>query len=481
MYYLSSIFFWSADCPYFALKFEMDDTDPYRKMCGINDLIESQCAHYMNWSGRFFCQLIVQIFCAFTTRPIFEICNAFVWIVFLISSYKLTNLSLNKPLHILVLTSICFFIFLTLPLDPPFLINYLWMATIVLIWLIILFFNKSTSISNFTSVLIYSIIAGNSQEAFSIPISGALSIWIFIQRKKILKSQWFAIIGFALGTLILIIAPGNFARLGLTLKTHSNVFHNILNSLPLILISLILILSVLIHKFPIKNLLNSKLNSLLLFSLPFSLLLALIMKFENLSRILIPFNIFLSILIIGNLKVFKYSPPFYCISLSLVFIIVLCHEYQMNKSNNQKYSLITNLYHSSADGKVFLPDSLFIKDNGNNNYYNLGFVIQERAINPQKPFLKILPESLARIKFTNDTNFIMRIGPQSWIFGQSINKPHKIYIKKTVLPGFLNIPLSMNTIDMTDNKFLTIDTINDIIIGSHTNQRWYLKTEICLQ
>ncbi len=478
LYFLTSIFFWSSDSPYFALKFEMDDTDPYRKMLGIKDLIESQSAHYMNWSGRFFCQSIVQVFCAFTTRPVFEICNILMWIIFLISSFKLTNLSLNEPIRIFILTSIFFFVFITLPLDPPFLVNYLWMGTIVLIWLNILLFNKSDSIPNIIWIFIFSVIAGNAQEAFSIPLCGALSIWAIIQRKKLMTSQRVTIIGFALGALILIIAPGNFVRFGLTLKSQTSIIHNIFNAYPQILISGGLFLIAITHKVQFKDLLNSRLYLLLILSIPFCVILGILMKFENLSRILIPLNIFLSILVIGNTKVFKHT-YYYYLSISLIFIIVFIHEYQMNKSNYQKYSLITNSYHISTDGRVFLPDSLFIKDDGNNYYYNSGFVIQERTINPQKPFLKILPESLAKIKFNNDTNFIKQIGPQAWIFGQSVNNPQKITIRKKICPSILKLSLIETNVDLIHGDFLILDTINNTIISCHINNRVFLKS--CVQ
>ena len=151
----------------------------------------------------------------------------------------------------------------------------------------------------------------------------------------------------------------------------------------------------------------------------------------------------------------------------------------MNKSNYQKYSLITNSYHISTDGRVFLPDSLFIKDDGNNYYYNSGFVIQERTINPQKPFLKILPESLAKIKFNNDTNFIKQIGPQAWIFGQSVNNPQKITIRKKICPSILKLSLIETNVDLIHGDFLILDTINNTIISCHINNRVFLKS--CVQ
>lgn len=477
LYYLSSIFFWSSDCPFFALKFEMDDEPPHRRMDGIMDLLESQCANYINWTGRFFCQSIVQVFCAFTTRSVFEICNILVWIIFLISSFKLTNVSLKEPVRIFILTSIFFFVFITLPLDPPFLVNYLWMGTIVLIWLNILLFNKSDSILSLTLIFIFSVIAGNAQEAFSIPLCGALSIWAIIQRKRLITSQWVTIIGFALGALILIIAPGNFVRFGLTLKSQTSIIHNIFNAYPQILISGGLILIAITHKVQFKDLLNSRLYLLLILSIPFCVILGILMKFENLSRILIPLNIFLSILITGNIKIFKHT-YYYYLPISLILIVVFIHEYQMNKSNYQKYSLITNSYHTSTDGRVYLPDSIFIKDDGNNNYYNRGFEIQERSINPSKPLLKILPESLAKIKINADTNFITQIGSQAWIFGQSINNPQKITIRKKIRPNIIKLPLIETNVDLIHGDFLILDTINNTIISCHINNRAFLNSSV---
>lgn len=476
-YYLSSIFFWSSDCPFFALRFEMDDTDPYREMHGVKDLIESQCAHYMNWSGRFFCQFIVQIFCAFTKRPVFEICNLLVWIAFLISSFRLANITIYKPKHIFFFITISFFIFITLPLDPPFLINYLWMGTVVLIYINILLYSKSGSIFNLFLIFLYSVIAGNSQESFSIPLLGALAIWIFIQKNCLKSTQWFAIAGFASGTFVSVIAPGNFVRLGLTLQSDSSIIHNIFNALPQITISITLFVTILVNKVSIKKIFNSKLTSLLLLSVPFSILLGAVMKFENFVRILIPLNIFLSIITIRHIRSFRFLNLYY-LFLSFALILTICHEYYMNKSNHKKYSLITDLYHKSLDGKILIPDDLFCKDDGNNNYYIKGFEIKERSKRLNPPPLKILPESLTKLRIINDTNFIIQIAPQAWIFGHSIKNPRKILVEKTFLPQTINVHLPDKIFDMTKNDDLNIDTINNTIIGRYINHRWYLKSNV---
>jgi hypothetical protein len=59
---------------------------------------------------------------------------------------------------------------------------------------------------------IFSFIAGWTMEAFTLPISGGLFFWLIINRKK-LKIPVAPIISFWIGTVVLVLAPGNFVRL----------------------------------------------------------------------------------------------------------------------------------------------------------------------------------------------------------------------------------------------------------------------------
>jgi len=482
LYHLSSIFYWSSDCPYFSLKFEMDDKDPYQEMDGVKDLFESQCAHYMNWSGRFFCQFIVQFFCAFTSRTIFEICNIAVFLSFLVLAKKITGIKFTDSYRLFILTALSFLIFLTLPLDPPFLVNYLWMGTIILGWLIFfLLKHNEVPIYFLPFIFLYSIIAGNSQEAFSIPLSGALFIWLWAKKFKIPTLNVICISGFFIGTIILTVAPGNWIRLSDTINSPSAILRNIVGAWPQIAITFLILIVSMFKNAPMNTLNNSdnKINTIILLSIPFSLVLAVSMEFNNLIRILIPMNILLMIHIIGAIINFRHKTPLFL----LICSICLCsyiYEYNLFNINYKRNNLVAKKYHESETGKVYIPDDLFTHNYGYNNYYSHGFVIKERHISPSKPILKILPESLSRIDLEHDSCFISQIGHQAWVFGLPSEYKGKIIIKRTILPKILNIPLPNRIIERDALDQVSIDTINNIIIGYYNNNKWYMNSSLTI-
>lgn len=244
LFYLSVIFFWSSDSPFFALRFEMDGSDSYRKMGGLWDLFQSQCAHYMTWSGRFVCQSLVQFFCAFTERPVFEICNMLVWLAFIFLSLRLAGIKVKNTASLFMVVCMSFLIFINIPYDPPFMINYLWMGTLVMAWLNIFFSSAKKSAVQLVLIFLLSILAGNSQESFSIPLSGALTVWIIMRRFRLNKMEWVAVAGFFIGALTVVAAPGNYVRLGIVMDENgrmgAGILRNIFMALPQICIALFL-------------------------------------------------------------------------------------------------------------------------------------------------------------------------------------------------------------------------------------------------
>lgn len=484
-YYLTSIFYWSSDSPYFALQFEMDDSDPHRAINSITDLFASQCAHYMNWSGRFFCQFIVQIFCALTERPIFEICNIFVWLLFIFTIFKFAETKLNDTFSIFITTSIFFLIFLTLPLDPPFLINYLWMGFIIVLWIKTLLSYRNYRIIYLPLLFLFSVIAGNTQEAFSLPLAGALILCLILKKIKLSKSQIIPLAGFLLGTLILIIAPGNYIRLSIVEHSQISIFRNIWGAWPSLLIFIALLTFVLPnYKELIRNVASKEYFDISIVFIILSLLMAGVMKFANFSRILIPDNILL-LICFAKIVSHKSNFPYKIFSLLMVLISILSifYEIRLFKTNHLKYSLISEKYHKSLDGRVYIPDSLFLKNSGQNNYYNHGFTIQERHFNPQKPELIIHSESIEHLKINPDTNCVIQIAPQGWLITQSIDNPQNIIVNRYLFPilksGRIRIPDRIINLSQTDQN-LICDTLNNNIIGYYINDKWYMSSSISI-
>lgn len=477
IYYLTAISFWTSDAPFFALKFELDGSDPHEKIDGLKTLLESQYAHYMTWSGRFVCQSTVQFFCGLTVRPAFEICNAIVCLVFLLASFRLGHIRLDEPFRIFMAVSVFFLILATLPFDPPFLINYLWMGTVVILWLNL--FSARITPYLLPITFLFSIIAGNSQEAFSVPLSGALCLWILHRRFKLSAQEWVLSAGFFLGALAVIAAPGNYVRLAVCADSESDILHKLWEAAPLICLGAVLLL---VFRNSGRRLFhgNTMIESILLASLPFTLLFAAMLKFFCLERMLIPANMFLTIITFGFCS--KISHRILLTSAALIAcVLTAVKEYGMAISNTEKYSLITRLYHESTDGKIVLPDEMLYRAEGKNFCYDSGWVVAERAINPDKPYLKKYPASLCGLKINQDTTFLKQIGRQAWIIVNSVEHPKKVVVKKRLLPDILNIELPDRTIDFSLYPKLVIDTISGNVVGLYFNNRAYLKSDVIVE
>lgn len=479
VFYISMISFWTSDAPYFALKFEMDGSDPHQKIDGFGTLLASQQAHYMTWSGRFFCQSIVQIFCGLTERPVFELCNAVVSLVFILSALSLAKIKLDEPLRVFMVSAVMYLILASLPFDPPFLINYLWMGTVILLWLNLFSIGKRRSFPALAALFLFSVIAGNSQEAFSVPLAGALAVWILLRRFKLDTVKWVLAVGFFIGALLVVGAPGNYERLGEVNGENSSVLKNIWIGLPMAAVALFLIL---VGRKNIKPLtsLQSPAYMLMIGAVPFTLLFAVVLKFVSFPRLLVPANIFLTLIAFGfGSKIRK--PGLLAAIVAIACVITGVCERRLALSNYAKYSLITKLYHESADGIIVIPDAMACKDDGKSFCYDSGWVVAERADNPGKPYLKKYPESLLKLKIESDTTIIEKIAPQAWIIVNSLDKPKNVVVKKRLLPGVLDMALPDRLIDFSDYPELVIDTIANNVAGLYINHRPYMTSQVVVE
>ena len=479
IYYLSVISFWTSDAPFFALKFEMDGSDSRYPIENFSDIMQSQLAHYMTWSGRFFCQSIVQVFCGLTHRPVFEICNAAVLLIFLFLALKLARISLGEPLKVFLVVSVFFLLLTTLPYDPPFLINYLWMGAVILLWLNLFSIKRRVSFLPLAGLFLLGVIAGNSQEAFSVPLAGALAVWILVRRFKLNPVEWALAVGFFVGTLLVVAAPGNYVRLDEVNAGNSSALKNIWNGLPMVAMAVLLIF---VGRKNIKPLTSWQATGYMLMigAVPFALLFAVILKFVSFPRLLIPVNIFLTLLAFGfGAKIRR--PMLIAVLLGVACVVTAVHERSMSLSNYDKYSTITRLYHESESGIIVIPDEMCYKDDGKNFCYDSGWVIAERAINPDKPFLKKYPASLLEMKINKDTTMIEKIGPQAWIIVNSIDHPKKVVVKKRLLPGILDKELPDRIINFAEYTELVIDTIANNVTGLYVNHRPYLSSQVVIE
>lgn len=189
----------------------------------IESVIEaftSQVEHYNVMNGRFLAHFLVQIFIALLGKTFFSIVNASMYIVFLILIAKLSGIKLANSGFVILTALLILFSFQT-KFVPSCQIGYIWMFTIVLLF-IYLFLNNKKVASRWHSIWLipFSIIAGWTQEAIVVGISVALIVYVLSNLKRITFNQWTMFFAFGLGAILLCFAPGTLSR---TKELHGSI------------------------------------------------------------------------------------------------------------------------------------------------------------------------------------------------------------------------------------------------------------------
>lgn len=480
--YLTYIFYWTSDSCFFALQFNYDDSDPSLPVRNIGDLVKSMSAHYMTWSGRFFCQSTVTVICSFMGRTGFVICNTIVWLVYLSVGAKLSGIRLEDTYKISCFTIISYLIFLTLPLDPSFLVNYLWMSSVVLVWLYLFVTVKSDVWWKCILMFVMGLLAGNAQESFSLPLGGALFIILIFYGFKDKRSltEWSGICGFAIGLIILIASPGNYARL--EASEGFSIIGEIRNawaSIGCLVLIMLLWLSAKKSRHAvnagIKHLSGE--NIILILAVLVDILFIVVLRGNSLARTLIPVNVFLLILILNKNKEFRFKWIF-ALLMVVSMSVATIDENKIFRVNRVKYKEIENKYHLSQSGVVYIADSLFFHNSGRNCYYNKGWEIRERAVTPGKPNLKIYPEMLKGRYIARDTNMFIQVGPQNWIVAQSVKSPKPVMVKRMLSVGGFECRIPARELYVRDFERNIIDTVNNTVVGYYVNHKPYMRSEL---
>ncbi len=457
----------------------------YDRIESINQIWQSQVNNYRTTNGRFFCHYLVQVFLGLLPKFWFAIANSLVWLLFMFIIARMAGLSITNRYAIQTSTAVLFWLAgWHLKFDPPIQINYIWMGAITFIW-IYLFIEKNKS--NWWQIplwAIFSFLAGEGNESFSIPIGGAIIIWFIICRGQFTKWQWIGAIAFGAGSLVLCLAPGNFVRLenpDLIFSNRMSFLSFMIKSLSLSLFIPCIVLTLFIfNRLFRENIFKlDKLCKFLLFTIITSLILCVILRFRGGERMLYIDVIAFIVILLRNIKELQVKG----LTIVIAAIIVLCvpvtatATYIKIHRQSMKYDLIRELYHNSDSGIVVIPDDIYaIDDIGGKLMYTSNWTLIERSKNPSKQWIKIYPVSLSKIDFQSDTNLCIPFMKQGWIMIQSRKKPANFNIKKTFLPSITEKCTSTQQVDFSLKSDILVDTTAHNKIAIYIN---HLPTIFC--
>lgn len=486
---------WSGDSISYGF-FVSPDTDniSYNRIETIGQIWQSQINHYHTTNGRFFCHYLVQIFCALLPKFWFAVANGIVSLLFILLLTGFAH-GFGKQCIMITTTSASLFWLacIHLSFEPPFIINYVWMGAMVCLWIYVFFIR--TKFHSWWSIIfwaIFSFLAGEGNESFTIPVCAAIILYFFKSHFRLNKLQWIGALSFGAGGLILCLAPGNFIRIEAinSIGEQPSLFlilgYMAEGLIPISIIPAIFLSLILFNRQFRKNIKCPDNTSLFLwFTMCFSLILWIILAYHNFvasERVLYVDLIAITILIITNLPHIKRK-----IQIIVVVCAFLCimtsatNLYYTLTPLNDKFTMITDLYHVSESGIVVLPDNIFVNQKNYTAKHIQEWVQSERASNPSKPWLRIYPESLTKINFQADTNCYIPFMNQCWIIIQSRHRPANFFINKTLLPNVLGIQMHSRPVDFSQNIDLYLDSTENSRVGIYINKRPYIESSISME
>ncbi|WP_029903566.1 DUF6056 family protein [Prevotella sp. 10(H)] len=206
----------------FIWKANVADMDGSR-ITNLHDLFESQYAHYMQWGGRTVAHVIAQTL--LNIDMIWQdILNTLVYISLMFLMYKYSIV--GKKTNVLVFLLICtiFWLFQPMFASTMFWItgsaNYMWCTLIILLFVYpfhVLYMkeNGKENLLKAAGLFVFGIIAGWTNENMVIAIIFCILVLIFLmKRQNIFIPKWvyWGLAGFIIGSLFLLLSPGNAVR-----------------------------------------------------------------------------------------------------------------------------------------------------------------------------------------------------------------------------------------------------------------------------
>lgn len=185
------------------------------------DSVISQLSDYVTVNGRFFVHVVVQYLCGMAWgRTVFFILSTFIFVCVIAGMLILIRRKYTRRGEDLFIVLI---LFMTIVPSPgrtvlghiAFTINYLWVSSAIVWFLIFLDYLKNGLIckKNCRNLLyVYAFFVGSLHEGFSIPLSGALIVCYFFDLNGFRKIPIPYLSAFILGTCIVTFAPSNFIR-----------------------------------------------------------------------------------------------------------------------------------------------------------------------------------------------------------------------------------------------------------------------------
>lgn len=178
----------------------------------IGQIIESQNSHWFLSNGRYVAHFIVQLLIGILGQPLFSVVNGLVYVPFLLLIAKFARVDLKNVRSFAAMTLMALLAFQT-KFVPSCQVGYIWTFTLTLLFLELFFREGFKPAWWITALLgVYSIVAGNGQEALNIGIGAALIVYWVGNMRRMTAVQYVMMAGFGIGALLDCLSPGSMSR-----------------------------------------------------------------------------------------------------------------------------------------------------------------------------------------------------------------------------------------------------------------------------
>ena len=203
--------------------FTGDDLAGMERIHTMADNVEDVKELYMNWGGRLFSWFVSNIFIRILHDKLWlDIFNTvFFALLLLFGSLLIAEGRQHKDSFFRVALAFTSLFWLLCPSAVTVLFwpagtsCYLWPTVFMLLFLWLFMRFKDQKLAWWQNVLLLLLaMLTATNEIPCIGICAALLLHVILHRKSMTKTAWFLVVGFVLGSVVCVLAPGNFARSG---------------------------------------------------------------------------------------------------------------------------------------------------------------------------------------------------------------------------------------------------------------------------
>lgn len=251
------------------------------QVTSVYDAIQSQINQYLHCNGRFLVHIVLQSICGLSPQTGFALfCGILIAsVLVLLILFAIPATQRLNPVYWLIAAFILLYLFpghSTLWFSRALCCNYLLPMCLVLSWLV-LYRHWRHKISSWRLLLLslLGFCTGFSHECFALTLSGGLFIYALRNLKKIFTISSIPILCMWVGTILVVVSPGNFQRQGGEISGRFINFIHLLPHLSILYLSLaIVVISYLLNKSIALNVTRNK--AIIWWSLLFAILFGII-------------------------------------------------------------------------------------------------------------------------------------------------------------------------------------------------------------